>query len=226
MRMQFASIVVALLALPLCGAAQGTKAGKWQVLFDGSSTDAWRGYKQTSFPTEGWVVESRTLKATKGGHGDIVTKEKYRDFELELEWRVSPGANSGIFYHATEENDAIYESAPEMQVLDNDTHADGKNPKTTAGSLYALIAPSTNAIKPVGEWNKVRIVARGNHVEHWVNGKKVVEYELGSPALTELIAASKFASMPAFAKSPEGYIGLQNHGDDVWFRSIRVRRLS
>jgi len=225
MNVLFAAIVAGLVLAPLGASARAPKAGKWQTLFDGSSTDAWRGYKQSAFPTEGWTVEEGALKAVKGGHGDIVTKEKYRDFELELEWRVSPGANSGIFYHATEEFDAIYQSAPEMQILDNDTHPDGKEPKTSAGSLYALIAPSAGALKPVGDWNRVRIVAKGSHVEHWLNGKKVVDFELGSDALNSLIKSSKFASWPGFAKSAEGYIGLQNHGDDVWFRNVRIRRL-
>ena len=199
--------------------------GKWQVLFDGKSTDAWRGYKQQTFPTEGWTVEGGALKAAAGGHGDIVTKETYGDFELELEWRVSPGANSGVFYRATEDEDAIYWSAPEMQVLDDTKHEDGKNPKTSAGSLYALIAPAGKTLKPVGEWNKARIVVRNNHVEHWLNGKRVVAYDLGSPALDALIKDSKFAPHAGFAKAAQGHIGLQNHGDAVWFRNIRIRRL-
>jgi hypothetical protein len=200
------------------------KAG-WQVLFDGKSTDAWRGYKQESFPAEGWTVEQGTLHAVAGGHGDIVTKDTYRDFELELEWRVSPGANSGIFYGATEDNEYIWQSAPEMQILDDAKHADGKDPKTSAGALYALIPATGKVLRPVGAWNKARIVIRSNHVEHWLNGKRVVSYDLGSEALAQLIAQSKFADIPAFAKAAEGHIGLQNHGDDVWFRNIRIRRL-
>ena len=198
----------------------------WVTLFDGTSTDAWRGYKEAAFPSSGWAVEDGALHAVAGGHVDLITKEKFGDFELELEWKVAPGSNSGVLYRANESNEYIWQSAPEMQVLDDDKHADGKDPLTSAGSLYALIAPTGKTLKPVGEWNSVRIVAKGNHVEHWLNGKKVVSYERGSDALAKLIAASKFASMPDFAKETEGYIGLQNHGDDVWFRKIRIRRLS
>jgi hypothetical protein len=215
----------AALALLLVAWTPGQPRARWITLFDGKSTDAWRGYKAETFPAEGWTVEDGAIKATTGGHGDIVTKETFRDFELELEWRVSPGANSGIFYGATEDQEYIWQSAPEMQVLDDDKHADGKNPKTSAGALYALIAPTGKVLRPVGEWNKVRIVVRGNHVEHWLNGKKVVEYDRGSDALKQLIAQSKFSAYPAFTASPEGRIGLQNHGDDVWFRKIRIRRL-
>lgn len=200
-------------------------AADWTVLFDGKSTDAWRGYKQQTFPTEGWTIDNGALKATAGGHGDIVTKESYGDFELELEWRVAAGANSGIMYRVTEENEYPWQSGPEMQVLDDDKHADGKNVLTSAGSLYAMIAPTHKTLKPVGEWNKVRIVVKNNHVEHWLNGKMVVAYEWGSDALAKLIAGSKFATMPNFAKASEGHIALQNHGDDVWFRNIRIRRL-
>ena len=226
-------MAIRLMALRFCAAsailllacAPGLARGQWTVLFDGGSTDAWRGFRQQAFPAEGWTVENGALKAVAGGHGDIVTKDTYRDFELELEWRVSPGANSGIFYRAAEDADDIWQSAPEMQGLDDDKHADGKNPKTSAGALYGLVAPTGKVLRPVGEWNKVRILVRGNHVEHWLNGKKVVEYELGSDSLKQLIAGSKFAAYPGFARAPEGHVGLQNHGDDVWYRNIRIRRL-
>jgi hypothetical protein len=198
----------------------------WIVLFDGKSTDAWRGYREQAFPASGWAVENGTLHAVAGGHGDVVTKETFKDFELELEWKVAPGANSGIFYRGTEAGDAIYMTAPEMQILDDAKHPDGKSPLTSAGSLYALVAPEGKTLAPVGEWNTVRIVVKGSHVEHWLNGKKVVDVDLASPETRTLIAGSKFAAWTGFAKAPEGVIGLQNHGDDVWFRNIRVRRLS
>jgi hypothetical protein len=213
------------LAALVVASAPASARGPWVTLFDGKSTDAWRGYRQQTFPSDAWTVENGALKSVAGKHGDLVTKETYRDFELELEWRVSPGANSGIFYRATEDADDIWQSAPEMQVLDDDKHADGKNPKTSAGSLYALVAPEGKVLRPVGEWNRVRVVVRGSHVEHWLNGRKVVEYEYGSDALAKLVAASKFSGYAGFAKAPEGHVGLQNHGDDVWFRKIRIRRL-
>jgi hypothetical protein len=224
-----AAVVLALLLPSLTsvdGAEASAKAGHWEVLFDGKSADKWRGYKMKSFPDQSWKVEDGALKTIKGGNGsDIVTKEKYDNFEFELEWKVAPGANSGIMYHVSEDADAPYETGPEMQVLDDNLHADAKDPKTSAGSLYALIAPKNKKLKPVGEWNRVRLVVRGNHAEHWLNGAKVVEYELGSRDLNRLIGESKFKDMPRFAKETSGYLDLQHHGDEVWYRKIRVRRL-
>ena len=203
-----------------------SKPGKWKVLFDGKSVDKWRGFKMNSFPDQSWKVEGGVLKTIKGGNGpDIVTKEKFENFELDLEWKVTPGANSGIMYRVSEAFDAPYETGPEMQVLDDDKHADGRDPKTAAGALYALIAPKNKKLKPVGQWNKVRIVVQASQVAHWLNGVKVVEYELGSAELNQLIARSKFNDMPRFAKEKTGFIDLQHHGDEVWYRKIRVRRL-
>lgn len=198
-----------------------------EILFDGSNVDKWRGYKRDTFPDKGWKIEDGALKAIPNGEVvDIVTKEKYDNFVLMLEWKVAPGANSGIMYRVTEDFDAPWHTGAEYQILDDAKHADGKNPKTSAGSLYALIAPKDKELKPVGEWNRTRIVVRGNHVEHWLNGKKVVEFELGSPETTELIAGSKFKGMPKFAKQPGGHIVLQHHHDEVWFRNIRVRKIA
>jgi len=210
----------------LYGADAKAKPGKWEVLFDGKSVGKWRGYKMNSFPDHSWRVEESALKTIAGAEGpDIVTKEKFENFELELEWKVSPGANSGIMYRVSEDFDAPYETGPEMQVLDDDKHADGRDPKTAAGALYALIAPKNKKLKPVGQWNKVRIVVQDNQVVHWLNGAKVVEFELGSAELNQLIARSKFKDMPRFAKEKTGFIDLQHHGDEVWYRKIRVRRL-
>ena len=210
----------------LYGADAKAKPGKWEVLFDGKSVGKWRGYKMNSIPDHSWRVEEGALKTIAGAEGpDIVTKEKFENFELELEWKVSPGANSGIMYRVSEDFDAPYETGPEMQVLDDDKHADGRDPKTAAGALYALIAPKNKKLKPVGQWNKVRIVVQDNQVVHWLNGAKVVEFELGSAELNQLIARSKFKDMPRFAKEKSGSIDLQHHGDEVWYRKIRVRRL-
>ena len=213
-------------SVSLCGADAKAKPGEWKVLFEGKSVDKWRGYKMNSFPDHSWKVEDSALKTIASAEGpDIVTKQKFENFELELEWKVSPGANSGIMYRVSEDFGSPYETGPEMQVLDDDKHADGRDPKTSAGSLYALIAPKNKKLKPVGEWNKVRIVVQGNQVEHWLNGVKVVEFELGSAELNQLIARSKFNDMPRFAKEKTGFIDLQHHGDEVWFRKVRVRRL-
>ena len=200
--------------------------GEWIVLFDGKSKDAWRGYQRKAFPEKGWVVDDGAFKTIVGGeHVDLITKQEFRNFELELEWKVSPGGNGGIFYRAGEDDKEIWHSAPEIQVLDDDKHGDGKNPKTSAGSLYALVAPVGKKLRPVGEFNHSRLVLNGDHGEHWLNGVRVVEYELDSPQLRELIAQSKFKDLPRFAKLPQGSIGLQHHGQEVWYRNIRVREL-
>ena len=202
------------------------KAQNWVILFDGGNVDQWRGYKQDTFPKGGWVVENGALKTIVGGNRvDIITKDIYQNFELVLEWRVSPAGNSGIFYFATEESDYIWQTAPEMQVLDDSAHPDGKRAVTSAGSLYALISPTVNSLKPVGEFNEARIKVKNDQVEHWQNGKKVLAYEYGSDTINELIAKSKFKSMPLFAKANSGHVGLQHHGEEVWFRNIRIRKL-
>src|SRR2546428_4149750 len=232
MRIQTCLILSLILAsLPaasfsLYGADAKAKPGKWKVLFDGKSVNKWRGYKMDSFPDHSWKVEGGALKTIAGAEGpDIVSKEKFANFELEWEWKVSRGANSGIMSRVSEDSAAPYETGPEMQVLDDDKHADGRDPKTSAGSLYALMAPKNKKLKPVGEWNKVRIVVQGKQVAHWLNGVKVVEFELGSAELNQLIARSKFNDMPRFGKEKTGFIDLQHHGDEVWYRKIRVRRL-
>ena len=199
-----------------------TKAAS-RVLFDGTSTDAWRGFKRDAFPAKGWAVENGTLHPIVGGDRvDLVTKDQYKDFDLELEWKVGPMGNSGIMYDVSETEPETYYTGPEMQVLDDVGHKDGKDSKTSAGSLYALIARSKEVVKPVGEWNKARIVKKGAHVEHWLNGTKIVEYELGSPALAALIADSKFKDWKRFAKEGQGHIVLQHHGDPAWFRNVRI----
>ena len=217
-------MVTALLALQVVGPAYSE--GKWVVLFDGKSTNAWRGFKMSDFPSTGWVVEGNALKTVVGvDHVDLITKEEYQDFELELEWRVTPRGNGGVFYRGIEEGAAIWETAPEYQVVDDDRHPDGKNPKTSAASLYALIAPSGKKLQPVGEYNKLRIIANGTHVEHWLNNVKVLEYVWGSQDLKDLIAQSKFSKMPGFAQYKKGHIALQHHGEEVWYRNIRIRTL-
>jgi 3-keto-disaccharide hydrolase len=199
---------------------------KWTILFDGKTTDAFRAFKRDSFPEKGWAVENGALKTIVGGDRvDLITKDKYQNFELELEWRVSPGGNSGVIYLVTEDESETYRTGPEMQVLDDERHRDGKSPLTSAGSLYALIAPAVKTVKPAGEWNRARLTIRDGHVEHWLGGKRIVEYDLGSDSLKEKIAQSKFKEFPRFAQNREGHIALQHHGEEVWYRNIRVRRL-
>jgi hypothetical protein len=200
--------------------------GGWEQLLKGSDTSKWRGYKKPEFPAKGWVAEKGVLHhLPKSGAGDIITKETYTDFELRFDWKVAPGANSGVMYRVAEVEGPAYMTGPEYQVLDDATHGDGKNPKTSAAALYALIAANAEkALKPVGEWNKARIVVRGNHVEHWLNKKKVVDYTLNSPDTTDMIAKSKFKDWPRFAREASGHICLQDHNDEVWFRKLKIRR--
>ncbi|MDB6125592.1 MAG: hypothetical protein JWQ71_4585 [Pedosphaera sp.] len=201
-------------------------SGKWETLFDGKSVDHWRGYQRDAFPSKGWTVENGTLKTIPGGDiVDLVTKDNYESFELQLEWRISPAGNSGVMYHVVEGFKEPWYTGPEMQVLDDAKHNDGQNPKTSAGALYALIAPINKHLKPVGEWNQARLLVNGNHVEHWLNGNKVVQYELNSDELNQLIVNSKFKDKPRFAKEKTGHVVLQNHKDEVWYRNIKIRRL-
>lgn len=206
------------------GAGDGP-GSEWIVLFDGTDLSHWRGYRQPE-PPQAWSVDGDVLAFTPGAPGgDLMTREQFGAFELELQWRVSEGGNSGILYRATEDYENVWESAPEMQVLDDARHADGQSPLTSAGANYALYPAEVDAVRPVGDWNRVRIIARGHHVEHWLNGHKVVEYELGSPDWQERVAASKFASMPGYGRAVRGHIALQDHGDAVWYRHIRIRPL-
>jgi Domain of Unknown Function (DUF1080) len=215
-----------LLMLAISSCPTLAKKGKWKILFDGKSTDAWRGFRQDSFPNKTWKVEDGTLRTIVGSESrDIITKEKYRDFELELEWKIAPGGNSGIIYLVSEDFDQTWNTGPEMQVLDDAKHSDGKEPKTSAGALYGLIAPSNKVLQPVGQWNKVRLIVHNGHVEHRLNGKKVLDYDLGSDQLKHLIAISKFKDFPRFAQNREGCVALQYHGDEVWYRKIRIRSL-
>jgi hypothetical protein len=210
----------------------------WTTLFDGTSTDNFRGYNKPDFPEQGWVIDPdgslHCIGSGKGeaggGGGDIITREKYGNFELSLEWKISEGGNSGIFYLAQElEGKPIYESAPEMQILDNEKHLDatlGKDGNRKAGSLYDLVPAVPQNAKPVGEWNSVSIKVYKGTVVHYQNGVPVVEYHLWTDQWKQMCADSKFKDWPEFINTAsEGYIGLQDHGDDVWFRNIKIRKL-
>lgn len=199
------------------------RAAGWQLLFDGTTTKGWRGFKAPVCP-DGWRAENGALVRVAQA-GDLVTTQEYGDFELSLDWKIAHGGNSGVFFRVDEQHGSVWESGAEMQVLDNDAHADGRNPLTSAGSNYALHAPPRDVTRPAGSWNRARLVVRGAHVEHWLNGVKVVEYELGSDEWKALVAASKFASLPAYAKNPRGHIALQDHGDRVEYRNIKLREL-
>ena len=206
--------------------AEEKQAG-WSLLFDGKTTAGWHGYGKKEAPA-GWRAVDGELTRV-GIAGDLVTDKRYRNFELAIEWKIAVGGNSGIFYRGVEHQDwmknPLYYSAPEMQVLDDAKHPDGKDPLTSAGADYALYPAPRGVVKAAGQWNAVRLVVSGNHVEHWLNGQKVVEYELGSADWLERVKKSKFVEWPAYGKAAEGVIGVQDHGDRVAYRNIKVRIL-
>jgi len=215
----------------------------WRPLFDGKTFNGWRGLGYDSVPSAHWKIEDGAIKKISTGQvprqadgqpaagGDLMTKETFKDFELSFEWKISRGGNSGVKYNVSEELSMA--QAPnhaalgfEYQVLDDDRHEDGKLPSHRAGGLYDLIAPNANKkLKPVGEWNTSMIVFRGNHGEHWLNGKKVVEFNLGTPRMSSLLAKSKYRNIKNFAQRRAGHIVLQDHGDEVYFRNIKIRIL-
>ncbi|HLY10704.1 MAG TPA: DUF1080 domain-containing protein [Planctomycetota bacterium] len=195
------------------------KAG-WKLLFDGKTTEGWKGYRKDKMP-DGWQVLDGVLTRTTGG-GDICTIEEFADFELQADWKISPGGNSGIMYRVAETHGAPYETGPEYQVLDDERHGDGKNPLTSAGSIYAVYPPAKKVVKPVGEWNHTKIVLKGNHVEHWLNGEKICEAEIGSEDWNARIAKSKWAKVSSYAKETKGKIDLQDHGNKVEFKNLKI----
>jgi hypothetical protein len=204
------------------------KAAGWKLLFDGQDASAWRAYAHTNFPEGAWVVEDGCLKNVGGAHGgDLVTKEEFTDFDLKFEWRISPGGNSGVKYLVKEGKTGHAGVGFEYQVLDDLKNEDSTNgPNRLAGALYYLIAPNASKrLMPVGEFNRSEIIVRGRHVEHWLNGAKIVECELGSAALKEAIAKSKFSKITWFGQKRPTVILLQDHGDTVWFRNLKIKQL-
>ena len=219
-----ARLAAAAVALSI-GAGCSVSVVKWDSLLGDNPSSEWRGYRRSELPSGWQMVDGALTRVAQGG--DIITRETYENFELTLEWKISPGGNSGIFFHVVEDStlSAVYLTGPEMQVLDNAGHADGKTPNTSAGSNFALHAPTRDMTKPVGEWNQARLLVNGPHVEHWLNGEKVVEYELWSDDWKRRVQASKFKAWPRYGMERRGHIALQDHGDWVAFRNIRIRRI-
>lgn len=206
------------------------------LMFDGKTTNGWRSYNNTSFPDSGWMVDNGTLRCIGSGMGeaggkggDIIYDKKFKDFHLKLEWKISEGGNSGIFYLGQEiPNEPVWKSAPEYQVLDNIKHLDanlGKDGNRKSASLYDLIPANPQNAKPAGQWNTAEIMVYQGTVVHKQNGETVLEYHLGTPDWDKMIKESKFRDFPEFGKYIEGYIALQDHGNDVWFRNIKIRAM-
>jgi hypothetical protein len=216
-----AALATGAFAQPMNTLTPAEKQAGWSLLFDGKTTAGWRGFK-TVAPDAGWHVADGALSPDPKASKDIMTKETFGDFDLCFEWKISPKGNSGVMYRVTEDGDETYWSGPEYQVLDNSR---GEPPLQRAGALYDLYAPQGAMTRPVGEYNQGRIVIRKGHVEHWLNGVKVVEFDLGSEEFKAKVAASKFKAWPMFGQGATGHIALQNHGDDVAYRNIKVRRL-
>jgi len=199
------------------------RAAGWRPLFDGTM-NGWRGYKTETVPSGWHVVDGMLTK--EGTTGDLLTKDQFGNFELAWDWKLAPGGNAGIFYHGTEEYDHIYWSAPEYQLLDDALHPDGKNRLTSAGAAYALYPPPAGIVKPANEWNSSMIVVQGPRVQHWLNGQKLLEYELWSPDWEAKVKASKFVDYPHYGLARSGYIGIQgDHDGALTIRNLRIRPL-
>jgi hypothetical protein len=202
------------------------KTAGWKLLFDGQTAAGWRGFKQAAFPGQGWLVEDGWLHCLGKRGGDIVTVEEFDQFELEWEWKIESGGNSGVKYFVLESrNGAI---GHEYQMLDDALNPDGKsaNGKHVTASFYDVLKPAIPPpVKPFGEINQSRILVKGNHVEHWLNGVKVLEYECGSAAVKAAVAESKFKNITGFGDPAKAHILLQDHNSQVWFRNIKIRSL-
>lgn len=203
----------------------------WQLLFNGQDLAQWRSVKHDNFPSEGWVIEEGAL-VLDGKGGDIVTREKYSDFELTWDFKLTHGANSGIKYFVDsishQETGKAVINGPEYQIIDDLNYEgikDDPNGVSSTGSLYLIYAPENKILNPEGEWNHARILSKDNHVEHWLNGKKVVEYEKGSADFLKRMNETKFKDYPNYGQVAEGHILITDHNDRVFFKDIRIRRL-
>ncbi|MEO5913580.1 MAG: DUF1080 domain-containing protein [Luteolibacter sp.] len=246
------NVILLCLMLPSSAADKGlpnilTNAEKdtgWRLLWDGKTSDCWRSPKSDSFPSKGWEIKDGVLTVQpsgggeSGGGGDIISKERFSNFELQADFKITKGANSGIKYFVQPDLKPIDKVTGkpaktgsaiglEFQILDDANHPDaklGRNGDRTIGSLYDLMpAAGTKKVNPIGEWNTARILVAGKHVEHWLNGEKVLEYERGSEGYRNDVAKSKFKSIPEFGEWTDGHILLQDHGNQVSYRNIKIR---
>lgn len=227
------SISVLSIALAFSGAAfaktadnqlskEEQKAG-WQLLFNGHDMSHWRNFKSDTLSSK-WIIDDGAMLLTQGG-GDILTKKSYENFDLKLDWKISEVGNSGIFVLADELGKYIYSHAPEIQIIDNERHSDTEIDSHLSGSIYDLLTAPTAAHKPAMQWNTVRIKMLNNHLQVWQNGVSTASIVVGSSTWNTLVKNSKFATWPNFATSKKGRIGLQDHGDKVWFKNIKIKEL-
>jgi cytochrome c len=214
-----------------------TKDG-YQLLFDGKTMKGWRNFKKQTIGKD-WIVDSanqaialNVIKKPDGGWqaadgGDIITDDSFENYEFQVEWKIDTCGNSGIIYNVIEHPTAeyVWHTGPEMQVLDNKCHPDAKIIKHRAGDLYDLISSSSEPVKPALEWNQAKLVQNKGKIEHWLNGVKIVEYDMNKPEWKAMIAKSKFAKMPLFGKSMKGHLSLQDHGNKIWYRNIKIKLL-
>ncbi len=198
----------------------------FRLLFDGKTTKGWRGFRKDGFPEQGWVVENGCLRhIPKGGGGDLITVDTFENFELRFEWAVAKGANSGVIYRCSEEAGASWQTGPEYQIYDDPVDVE---PKHSAGALYAIAAPNTQRkhLMPPGVFNTGRIIVFRDRIEHWLNGDRIVNMETNGDLWKTRVGVSKFGSMPGFWTVKKGHIALQDHGDGVWYRSMKIRELT
>jgi hypothetical protein len=231
--MRIRGLALLLAVASLAGAAESNqlapaeKGAGWMLLFDGKSTQGWHAFQKKTFPAKGWIVEDGWLHGLGQGGGDILSDGEYDQFELQWEWKLASGGNSGLKYFVLETRKTAL--GHEYQMLDDALNPDGKVAagKHVTASFYDVLKPTVSPpTRPMGEINQSRILVRGNHIEHWLNGSKVLEYDCGSPAVQAAVAESKFKNVPGFGNCVKGHILLQDHGSNVWFRDLKLRRLA
>jgi hypothetical protein len=226
-------IILSAVLISGCGSSKNSMNTKgWQKLFDGKTTTGWHSYGKSSAGTDWKVVDGSIYLDAKnrqpGQGGDLTTNDSFDNFHLRMEWKISKNGNSGIIFYVNEDLSkykSSYNTGPEMQVLDNDGHADGKINKHRAGDLYDLIASSSEPVKPVGQWNKVEIIANNGKLDFFMNGKNIVSTTMWDDDWKTMVAGSKFKTMPDFSIYKSGKIAIQDHGDEVWYRNIEIKKL-
>lgn len=250
--MQHRSVALFVLVILACTASAAAPPNEltpeeaqegWELLFDGESFHGWRNYgAEPGAAIQGWEIQEGSLAMVRDtsdlrliwnaanplseGLLDLMSERRFQNFELKLEWKISPGGNSGIFYLVPDESTRIgWDLAFEMQVLDNDAHRDGEIEKHRAGDLYDLKASASRPLRPVGEWNQVQIRLEGDRIQHWMNGVLLLDVQRSGPAWEAMLAESKFSGTEGYGQAKQGHLLLQDHGDPVWYRSIKIREL-